>query len=202
MSGHDSHSAGPVDTVLGAVVSICIGIAIVGGLLKGCEGCTAAVVKPVDNYLFGKPEAVQATTTAVNDRIPVRITAYPAQEKYTDDTPCVGADGTNLCERREKGELLCATTFVRDANGDIHDFLPLQTPVVIPGIGTCLVVDRMSSQWKEPRIDVFCGPDPELKCVREVARKLKGSNEFITLSREKLERAWARQNARNAGRKG
>ncbi len=196
MSGHDSHAAGPLDTILGAAVSICIGIAIVGGLLKGCEGCTAAVVKPVDNFFFGTSEAVASTTTTDSDRIRVRITAYPAQEKYTDDTHCVGADGTNLCERREKGEILCATTYVRDENGDIHDFVPLQTPVVIPGIGTCLVVARMSSQWKEPKIDVFCGPDPELKCVREVAQKLKDSNEFITLSREKLERGWARQNAK------
>jgi len=73
----------------------------------------------------------------------VEVTAYNSVEAQTDGNPCVGADGTNLCERYEKGECLVAT------NG-----YKMGSKLNIDKFGECTVADRMNSRYKN-RIDIF-----------------------------------------------
>ena len=86
------------------------------------------------------------------------VTAYNVGVvAQTDNTPCVGASGDDLCELVGQGVNVCAANFVR-----------LGTYLEIEGIGKCIVLDRMNKRYNNvypPRIDFAMGPDeiPEAK---------------------------------------
>lgn len=70
-------------------------------------------------------------------------TAYVAGEpSQTDDTPCIAADGTNICVELNRGEKICAANFV-----------PIGTRLYIPGFGICTVKDRMNKRYRN-RVDL------------------------------------------------
>jgi 3D (Asp-Asp-Asp) domain-containing protein len=71
------------------------------------------------------------------------VSAYNSLENQTDESPCVGADGTNLCERYEKGECLVAT-----------NAYPMKTILEIENFGKCIVADRMNKRYTN-RVDIF-----------------------------------------------
>ena len=76
------------------------------------------------------------------------ITAYNVGVvAQTDNTPCIGASGDNLCELIELGVNICAANFV-----------PLRTDLEIEGIGKCKVLDRMNKRYSF-RVDIAMGPD-------------------------------------------
>ena len=60
----------------------------------------------------------------------------------TDETPCIGASGDNLCDLVSQGKLICAANFV-----------PLHTTLHIENIGECLVLDRMNAKFPD-RVDL------------------------------------------------
>ena len=92
-----------------------------------------------------KPVSVQIDYT-----IGVReITAYNSTVGQTDDSPCISADGSNICERYAKGEQICAANFV-----------PLGTILQIDKFGSCIVADRMNKKYKN-RVDIYMGMDLE-----------------------------------------
>jgi len=71
------------------------------------------------------------------------VTAYNAgDERQTDDTPCISADNSNICERLERGEKVCAANFV-----------PLGTHLYVDKVGVCTVTDRMNRRYKN-RVDI------------------------------------------------
>lgn len=80
------------------------------------------------------------------------VTAYTLSIYETDDTPCIGATGENLCEALERGESICAANFV-----------PLGSILKIDGYGTCRVADRMARKNGQ-KVDIL------MKTVKE-ARK-------------------------------
>jgi len=73
--------------------------------------------------------------------------AYNSVIAQTDDTPCIGADGSNLCDRLAAGECLFAANF--DKLGTKH---------YLEGFGECTLADRMNSRYKNS-IDIFMGDD-------------------------------------------
>lgn len=75
------------------------------------------------------------------------VTAYTSRVEETDATPCIAADGTDICKRYAKGEKICAANFV-----------PLGTRLTVEGVGTCTVADRMNNRYPE-RVDVYYGND-------------------------------------------
>ncbi|MCD4704633.1 3D domain-containing protein [bacterium] len=75
------------------------------------------------------------------------VTAYNLVEWQTDNTPCIGASGDDLCELIDQGISTCAANFV-----------PLGTSLEIEGIGRCLVLDRLNKRYPS-RIDITMGPD-------------------------------------------
>ena len=71
------------------------------------------------------------------------VTAYNAGDpNQTDDTPCISADNSNICERLERGEQVCAANFV-----------PLGTKLHVDKIGVCTVTDRMNRRYRN-RVDI------------------------------------------------
>jgi len=71
------------------------------------------------------------------------VTAYNAgDENQTDDTPCISADGSDICERLKRGEKVCAANFV-----------PLGTHLYVDKVGVCIVTDRMNKRYRN-RVDI------------------------------------------------
>lgn len=75
------------------------------------------------------------------------VTAYTSHAWQTDSTPCIAADGTDICKRYEKGERLCAANFV-----------PLGTILHVGDYGNCVVADRMNRKHPN-RVDIYLGYD-------------------------------------------
>ena len=71
------------------------------------------------------------------------VTAYNAGDpRQTDDTPCVSANGENLCAALAKGKKRCAANFV-----------PLGSRLHVEKIGVCLVTDRTNKRYRN-RVDI------------------------------------------------
>ena len=71
------------------------------------------------------------------------VTAYNAGDpKQTDDTPCISANGENLCTALVKGKKRCAANFV-----------PLGSRLHVEKIGVCLVTDRTNKRYRN-RVDI------------------------------------------------
>lgn len=77
----------------------------------------------------------------------IPVTAYNSVTWQTDDTPCIGAQGTNICHIYERGEDVCAANFV-----------PLGTVLTVEGLGDCVVRDRMNARY-DYRVDWYMGYD-------------------------------------------
>lgn len=77
------------------------------------------------------------------------VTAYTASINETDDSPCVGATGMNICEIAESGINVCAS-----------NAFPIGTYLTIDNLGDCVVFDRMNSRYQN-RVDWFMGYDKE-----------------------------------------
>lgn len=75
------------------------------------------------------------------------VTAYNSVPEQTDSTPCIGADGTNICNRYNNGEKICAANFV-----------PLGTIIVVDNLGPCTVADKLNNRYPN-RVDVYFGMD-------------------------------------------
>jgi 3D (Asp-Asp-Asp) domain-containing protein len=71
------------------------------------------------------------------------VTAYNAGDpRQTDDTPCISANGENLCNALAKGQKRCAANFV-----------PLGSQLYVDKIGVCLVTDRTNKRYRN-RVDI------------------------------------------------
>lgn len=95
------------------------------------------------------PAKPERQTGVANDRPTDRreVTAFNSVPEQTDDTPCIAADGSDICERYAAGELICAANFV-----------PFGTRLAVPGYGTCTVADRLSRRFPQ-RVDIYLGMD-------------------------------------------
>lgn len=91
------------------------------------------------------PEASNRSYIVREDK--VTVTAYNSVPEQTDATPCIGAQGTDICKIYEAGENVCAANFV-----------PLGTKIEVEGLGTCVVRDRMNARYHK-RVDWYMGMD-------------------------------------------
>jgi len=84
-----------------------------------------------------------ALTPLKSKSVTVReVTAYNVGDpSQTDESPCIGAGGDDLCIRLER-ENICAANFV-----------PLGTKLHIEKFGECLVMDRMHGRYRN-RVDI------------------------------------------------
>ena len=89
------------------------------------------------------------------------VTAYNAGDpSQTDDTPCISANGENLCDALAKGQKRCAANFV-----------PLGSKLYVDKIGVCLVTDRTNKRYRN-RVDVAMQKDEYHKALRFGRQKL------------------------------
>lgn len=80
---------------------------------------------------------------------PITLSAYTSTPEQTDDTPCIGADGSNICELHAKGKRICAS----------NDF-SMHATIYIDGIGDCIIRDRMNKRYTGTNtVDLYMGND-------------------------------------------
>jgi 3D (Asp-Asp-Asp) domain-containing protein len=77
----------------------------------------------------------------------ITVTAYNSVPWQTDDTPCIGAQNTDICKFYELGMNTCAANFV-----------PLGTVLEVEDLGTCVVRDRMNARYTN-RVDWYMHMD-------------------------------------------
>ena len=93
------------------------------------------------------PKPVKAVVAVEIKQGEIReVTAYNSVPWQTDDSPCVSADGTNICELDYN---VCAT-----------NAFPLGTKLYVDKLGECVVHDRMNKRYKE-RVDWYMKMDVE-----------------------------------------
>ena len=89
------------------------------------------------------------------------VTAYNAGDpSQTDDTPCISANGEDLCAALEEGEKRCAANFV-----------PLGASLYVDKIGICRVTDRTNKRYRH-RVDIAMPKDAYDKARRFGRQKL------------------------------
>ena len=89
------------------------------------------------------------------------VTAYNAGDpRQTDDTPCISANGENICKALEKGKKRCAANIV-----------PLGSRLYVEKIGVCLVTDRTNKRYRN-RVDIAMQKDEYHKARRFGRQKL------------------------------
>ena len=89
------------------------------------------------------------------------VTAYNVGDpRQTDDTPCISANGENICKALAEGEMRCAANFV-----------PLGSHLYVDKIGVCLVTDRMNRRYRN-RVDIAMQKDEYRKARRFGKQKL------------------------------
>jgi 3D (Asp-Asp-Asp) domain-containing protein len=87
------------------------------------------------------------------------VSAYTSRVQETDNTPCIPADGSNICKRFANGEKMVAS----------NDY-KLGTKLQIGDLGVFTVVDRMNKRYTgNGNIDIYMGYD--LKGARAFGRK-------------------------------
>ncbi|MEX1327316.1 MAG: 3D domain-containing protein [Desulfobacterales bacterium] len=90
------------------------------------------------------------------------VTAYNVGDpRQTDDTPCIAANGEDICSALAKGEVRCAANFV-----------PLGSHLYVDKIGVCLVTDRMNRRYRN-RVDIAMEKDEYHKARRFGRQKLQ-----------------------------
>ena len=75
----------------------------------------------------------------------VIVTAYNTVPEQTDNSPCIAADGSDICGSSE-----CVVA---------NNALPFGTVIELEGFGECVVRDRMNSRYGGDRIDVSFDKD-------------------------------------------
>ena len=87
------------------------------------------------------------------------VTMYTSTPEQTDSSPCIGANGQDVCKLWKNGQNICATNAY--SNG---------TEINIEKLGSCLVTDKMNKRFTN-RIDWYGGYDDD--CLNGVH---KGDN--------------------------
>ena len=122
---------------------------------------TSALQKLSEETLLGQTQPASGFPVA-NDRVPVKIvravaTAYNSDVRQTDSTPCITANGFDLCAfYQEKGY----------GNTIAANFLPMGAQVRFPelfGDKVFIVRDRMNARYGYGRVDVWMPEHAEAK---------------------------------------
>lgn len=86
------------------------------------------------------------------------VTAFNSVPWQTDASPCISADGSDICKLKDQGEQSCAAA------------LPFGTKINIPGFGTCTVHDRLAPRFSS-RIDLYFGGADQLAAAKQWGKR-------------------------------
>jgi 3D (Asp-Asp-Asp) domain-containing protein len=115
----------------------------------GTYDCTdAATYKALAKYVPWKTE------TPKPKKILRTTTAYNSVTWQTDGSPCISADGNDICRLESQGDHSCAAS------------LPFGTKLDIPGYGVCTVRDRLAPKFAD-RVDIYFGGAEKIKHARK-----------------------------------
>lgn len=90
------------------------------------------------------------------------VTMYNAGDpNQCDSTPCISANGENICEALKLGYKRCAANFV-----------PFGTILEIEGYGECMVTDRMNSRYFN-RVDIAMPLDKHTEAIKWGLKRLQ-----------------------------
>jgi len=105
------------------------------------------------------PNVEEREKNSLSETREVEVSAYTSRISETDSSPCISADGTNICEYNG-----CVV-----ASND-YDF---GTKIKIDGFGVCEVKDRMNKRYTGTgNIDIYFGKNVE-KALKFGRRTLK-----------------------------
>lgn len=89
------------------------------------------------------------------------VTAYNVGDpKQTDSTPCISANGEDICKALDNGEMRCAANFV-----------PLGSHLYVDKIGICKVTDRLNRRYRN-RVDIAMKKTEYKKAIKFGRQKL------------------------------
>jgi 3D (Asp-Asp-Asp) domain-containing protein len=120
----------------------------------GCSISRADPIQPSSLAYKEQHYVVRSETIRV-------VTAYNAGDpRQTDDTPCIAANGENICKALANGKKRCAANFV-----------PLGSHLHVDKVGVCLVTDRTNKRYRN-RVDIAMKKDEYHKARRFGRQKL------------------------------
>lgn len=135
--------------LLTLLIAVAVGIMVISAYGQCTQRYLDNILAtPEISYKIVTPaEAKEIEIVDVSTGVIREVTAYNSVESQTDSTPCIAADGTDICKRYQAGELICAANFV-----------PLGTKIYVDHYGLCTVADRMNKRYPN-RVDVFFDKD-------------------------------------------
>lgn len=117
-----------------------------------------AIIEPQTTTKYENPCSLQKYGKE-GDKFKATVTAYNSVPEQTDSSPCLAADGSDICKSLARGERACAA-----------NCFPLGSVLDIPGIGRCVVRDRTATRFGS-RVDVYFGGRDQIKAAREYGKK-------------------------------
>ncbi len=114
-------------------------------------------VVPKGTIVAPEPEPVYQSYAVKYERS-ATVTAYNSVPWQTDSTPCIAADGSNICQLRQQGEMSCAS------------HLPFGTKIHVPGFGVCTVRDRLHPRFAH-RIDLYFGGADQIQAAKQWGKR-------------------------------
>lgn len=135
-------------------------------LVPTFKTATSAVydVAKINGFVVPKEEVAVSEASepvqsyAVKYKRSATVTAYNSVTWQTDSTPCIAADGSDICKLREQGEMSCAS------------HLPFGTKINVPGFGVCTVRDRLHPRFAH-RIDLYFGGADQVQAAKEWGKR-------------------------------
>lgn len=102
---------------------------------------------------YGKTYSIIAQVKDLGQR---QVTGYTLRPEETDDSPCIGASGRDLCALRAVGVNICASNNIS-----------FGTKIRVGEI-ECYVLDRMNSRYQNGEVDiVFDSPNDAINFGRQ-----------------------------------
>ncbi len=121
-----------------------------GSTDRACAVPPSAAATPIEVPQTIEPsKAAPPSTTKLGTTQTMEVSGYTSEAGQTDSRPCEAADQSDICRRKAKGELICAS-----------NAFPLGTRIHVKGLGPCTVADRMNSRYAN-RVDWYYGQDAE-----------------------------------------
>jgi len=99
------------------------------------------VIREVEEEIEEDPEEMTGTVR--------EVTMYTSTPEQTDASPCIGANGQDVCVLWRNGQNICAT-----------NAFPINTVLEIDKLGACIVIDRMNRRYSN-RVDWYAGYDDD-----------------------------------------
>ena len=147
-----------VALVTGAIVLL--GSGAMGGAKAFGYFCSLPGLKVADISVRTAKADTFADSEIVDNKLRVvgstirEVSAYNVGDpSQTDDTPCIAANGENICDALGKGYKRCAANFV-----------PFGTTLHIDNYGDCLVTDRLASRFPN-RVDIAMKLDEKARAI-------------------------------------